>query len=257
MNKIIVLLGLTAAVSWIGYCADAEVPKEAPKEAPKTVETPAEGPKAPAFKSDKEKAGYVFGAAAAQQIVRNYALGEDVDVADVLNGFKDVLSGKAQMSEDEIDQTFVTMYQALDTKDHWKKLNESFLAANEKKEGVKKTESGLQYKVIVEGKGETPKAADAVNAFYRGKFVNGIEFDSSYRHSKEPANFPVDKVIPGWTEALKMMKTGSKWKLYIPANLAYGSAPKNNMRPDSTLIFDIELVDIGPPKAAPAHQGHP
>ena len=238
MNKRIGLLCLFACISLSSYAAD-EAQATAPAEEPK--------------KADKEKIGYTLGAAAAQQMIRNYAVGEDFDPADALKGFNDVLAGKSQMSEDEIDQEFVKQYKDLDTPAHWKKLNETFLATNAKKKDVVTTKSGLQYKVITDGKGELPKATDAVNANYRGTYVNGYEFDSSARHGKMPANFPVDKVIPGWTEALQLMKVGSKWKLFVPANLAYGVAPKNGMRADSALIFEVELVDIGGPKTQSSH----
>jgi FKBP-type peptidyl-prolyl cis-trans isomerase len=125
-----------------------------------------------------------------------------------------------------------------------KKDGEMFLAANKKKPGVITRPSGLQYKVIKEGKGPTPKATDTVSTHYRGVLINGKEFDSSARAGK-PVTFPVSNVIPGWVEALQLMKVGSKWQLFIPAHLAYGDRGMGaDIPPNSTLIFDIELVEI-------------
>jgi FKBP-type peptidyl-prolyl cis-trans isomerase len=155
------------------------------------------------------------------------------------------MSDKASLSEDEVRDVYNEVVLKLSTPDHWKKMNELFLSENAKKDGVKTTESGLQYKVLVEGNGDIPKANDAVNVFYSGRFINGVEFDSTARRNS-PVNLPVTGGMPkGWTEALQMMKCGSKWRLFIPASLGYGSMKKASIWPDSTLIFDVELVDIG------------
>ena len=119
-----------------------------------------------------------------------------------------------------------------------------FLEENKAKEGVKTTPSGLQYKILVEGKGATPKATDRVKVHYRGTLVDGTEFDSSSKHGKEPATFMANQVIKGWTEALTMMPVGSKWELYIPQELAYGAQDRGTIKPFSALIFEVELVDI-------------
>jgi len=125
-----------------------------------------------------------------------------------------------------------------------RKEGEAFLADNKKKEGVKTTPSGLQYKVIKDGNGPTPKMADTVTVNYRGTLINGTEFDSSYKR-EEPATFPVNSVIPGWTEAMQMMKVGAKWHLFVPANLAYGEQGAGpQIGPNSTLIFEVELTAI-------------
>ena len=120
---------------------------------------------------------------------------------------------------------------------------EKFLAENKTKEGVKTTESGLQYKVITEGKGEIPADTCKVKANYKGTLIDGTEFDSSYKRN-EPATFRANQVIKGWTEALTMMPVGSKWELYIPQELAYGSRESGQIKPFSTLIFEVELVGI-------------
>ena len=128
----------------------------------------------------------------------------------------------------------------------------AFLKANASKEGVKMTASGLQYKILKEGTGPTPKATDTVTTNYKGTLIDGTEFDSSYKRNA-PASFPVNGVIRGWTEALQRMKVGSKWELYIPADLAYGQSPPPNspIGPNAVLVFEIELLGVGP-AGAPA-----
>ena len=124
-----------------------------------------------------------------------------------------------------------------------KAAGEKFLAENKTKEGVKTTESGLQYKVITEGKGAIPADTCKVKVNYKGTLIDGTEFDSSYKRN-EPATFRANQVIKGWTEALTMMPVGSKWELYIPQELAYGSRESGQIKPFSTLIFEVELVGI-------------
>ena len=124
-----------------------------------------------------------------------------------------------------------------------KAAGEKFLAENKAKEGVKTTESGLQYKVITEGKGEIPADTCKVKVNYKGTLIDGTEFDSSYKRN-DPATFRANQVIKGWTEALTMMPVGSKWELYIPQELAYGSRESGQIKPFSTLIFEVELVGI-------------
>lgn len=124
----------------------------------------------------------------------------------------------------------------------------AFLAENAKKDGVKTTESGLQYKIEKQGEGEIPADTSVVSVHYRGTLIDGTEFDSSYKRNK-PTEFPVNRVIAGWTEALKMMPVGSKWTLYIPSNLAYGPRGAGQLiGPNETLIFEVELLGIVPPQ---------
>ncbi len=166
-------------------------------------------------------------------------------------GIKDALSGgKTLLTEQEIRETLMTfqkdlMAQKTAQGENNKKAGEMFLADNKKKEGVKTLPSGLQYKIIKEGKGKKPKAADTVKTHYKGTLIEGKEFDSSYKGG-EPVTFQVGGVIPGWTEALQLMPVGSKWQLFIPANLAYGESGQGPIPPNSTLIFEIELLGIEP-----------
>ncbi|MCJ7833279.1 MAG: FKBP-type peptidyl-prolyl cis-trans isomerase, partial [Deltaproteobacteria bacterium] len=169
-------------------------------------------------------------------------------------GFKDALSGAKPLLSEEEMRTVMTAFQkeisekqAEKTKvlgEKNKKEGETFLAENKKKEGVKILTSGLQYKVVKEGTGKKPKATDKVTTHYQGTLIDGTEFDSSYKRG-EPAAFPVNGVIPGWTEALQLMKVGSKWQLFVPSKLAYGergAGPK--IGPNAVLIFTVELLSI-------------
>jgi FKBP-type peptidyl-prolyl cis-trans isomerase FklB len=165
----------------------------------------------------------------------------------LLAGVKDALSGKKPLlSESEVKETMTALTKELEDKQKAAaeknvKDGEKFLAENKTKEGVKTTASGLQYKVIKEGTGPQPKLTDAVVANYRG-----TEFDSSYKRG-QPATFPLTGVIKGWTEALQLMKVGSKYQLFVPSNLAYGDrAMGPDIGPNSALIFEVELVGIQP-----------
>jgi FKBP-type peptidyl-prolyl cis-trans isomerase FklB len=179
----------------------------------------------------------------------------DVNIDVFLKGLKDELSGgKRLLSDEEYIETLTALSKEVAAKqaeaikklgDKNKQESEQFLAENKKKEGVKTLPSGLQYKVIKEGSGKSPKEKDTVTVNYQGTLVNGNEFDSSYRRG-EPATFPVDGVIRGWTEALQLMKEGAKWQLFIPSDLAYGEkgAGGGLIGPNAMLIFDVELISI-------------
>jgi FKBP-type peptidyl-prolyl cis-trans isomerase FklB len=185
----------------------------------------------------------------------------DVDTAILLRGLKDALAGSKLLLTDQEAQTVMTalradlgkkqelkQQQAAETN---KKEGDAFLAANKTKEGVVALPSGLQYKILQEGTGPKPAATDTVTVNYRGTLLNGTEFDSSYKRG-QPATFGVGQIIKGWTEALQLMPVGSKWQLFIPAELAYGArGAGRDIGPNSTLIFEVELVSIQP-KAAPA-----
>lgn len=170
------------------------------------------------------------------------------------------------MTEEEVVNTLVKFQQEFieqKMKDAKKaaevnqKASEAFLAKNKKEKGVQVTKSGLQYRIITEGKGAKPTLADTVTTHYRGRLIDGTEFDSSYSRN-EPATFPVEGVIPGWTEALQIMPVGSKWELFIPADLAYGDqGAGNRIGPNQALIFDIELLSIEKQQAEQAASEQP
>ena len=204
-----------------------------------------------AFQTPKEKQSYSMGADLGKKI---QSLSIEVDLNAFAQGMKDAVSGnKMLLTEQEIKETLTALQKELMEKqaenakqlgEKNMKAGEAFLAENKKKEGVITLPSGLQYKVIKEGAGKTPKADDTVVTNYRGTLIDGTEFDSSYKRG-EPATFPVKGVIPGWTEALQLMKEGSKWELFIPSSLAYGERGAGNaIGPNATLIFEIELISV-------------
>ncbi|HYA12386.1 MAG TPA: FKBP-type peptidyl-prolyl cis-trans isomerase [Thermodesulfovibrionales bacterium] len=203
------------------------------------------------LKDQKDKLSYSIG----MNIGNNFKK-QSIDVnPDVLiQGIKDALSGgKTLMTEQEVNETLMNFQKEMMAKqmarqkelgEKNKKEGEAFLAENMKKEDVKTLPSGLQYKVIKEGDGKTPKITDTVTVHYRGTLIDGTEFDSSYTRG-QPATFPVKGVIAGLTEALQLMKVGSKWQLFIPSNLAYGErGAGDDIGPNATLIFEVELVSI-------------
>jgi FKBP-type peptidyl-prolyl cis-trans isomerase FklB len=205
------------------------------------------------LKTPKDKISYAIGLDVGNGLKKNEI---DVDADIVARAIKDILAGnKPLMTDDEVKTTITGLQKDLQEKqqermkalgDKNKKDGEAFLAKNKTKEGVKTLPSGLQYKVITEGKGKTtPKASDTVTVQYRGTLIDGTEFDSSYKRG-QPATFPVSGVIKGWTEALQLMKEGSKWQLVIPSDLAYGASGTQGgpIGPNAVLIFEVELVSI-------------
>lgn len=203
------------------------------------------------LKDNKDKVSYSIGLNIAKSMKQE---GLDINPDALAAAMKDVFAGaKPQLSEEEVQavmQEFQKDMMAKRAKGQQEGLaknkaeGEKFLADNKKKEGIKTTASGLQYKVIKDGTGKTPKATDTVSTHYRGTLISGKEFDSSYKRG-EPAEFPVNGVIKGWTEALQLMKEGAKWQLFIPSELAYGErGAGQDIGPNSTLIFDIELLKV-------------
>jgi FKBP-type peptidyl-prolyl cis-trans isomerase FklB len=209
--------------------------------------------KAEILKTDMEKVSYIIGT----QIARNFKTQDiEVDLDSLMLGLKHALEGKQLvLSQDEIKQVYTRFQQQMRAKQAAKRAEEAkknlaagtaFLETNKEKEGVKVLPSGLQYKIITEGTGNTPTANDKVKTHYRGTLIDGTEFDSSYKRNR-PAEFTVTGVIKGWTEALQLMKEGGKWELYIPADLAYGERGRPGIPPNSTLVFEIELLEIVKP----------
>ena len=199
------------------------------------------------LKSQKEKMSYIIGMDMGKNL-KDQSI--DIDQAALARGIKDALSGgKSSLTDEEIRQTMTAFQkemmaksQALGEKN--KKEGEAFLAGNKKKQGVITLPSGLQYKVISAGKGKKPKPTDTVTVQYRGTLIDGTEFDSSYRRG-QPATFPVNGVIPGWTEALGLMQEGAKWQIFVPSNLAYGEkGTGGQIGPNATLVFEVELISI-------------
>ena len=204
-----------------------------------------------ALKSEKDKVSYSIGL----NIGNNFK-NQSVDInPDILaKGIKDALSGsKPLMTETEIQETMAAFQKEMNAKqaerikelaEKNKKEGETFLAENKKKDGVKTTASGLQYKIIKAGNGPKPKVTDTVAVNYRGTLIDGKEFDSSYKRG-EPASFPLNGIIPGWTEALQLMPVGSKWQLFLPPALAYGERGSGReIGPNAALVFDVELLSI-------------
>lgn len=172
---------------------------------------------------------------------------QNIDATDFAKGMNDVLSGNSlDIPESEVRELLNDYFKKLQEERMRKNKTEGkqFLEENAKKEGIITTESGLQYQILTEGKGETPKASDRVKVHYHGTLINGTVFDSSVQRG-EPAVFGVTQVISGWVEALQLMPVGSKWRLFIPHKLAYGAQGAGEMiQPFSTLIFDVELIEI-------------
>ena len=203
------------------------------------------------LKTKKDKVSYVIGVNVGKGMQQQSI---DIDPDIFAKGLKDAMTGaKTAMTDEEMRQVMTAFQKEMTEKqaekmkvigEKNKKEGEAFLVANKKKKGVKTLPSGLQYKVIKEGTGQTPKLKDTVTTNYRGTLIDGTEFDSSYKRG-QPAKFPVKGVIAGWTEALQLMKVGSTWQLFIPSNLAYGERGAGNIiGPNATLIFDIELISI-------------
>ena len=210
--------------------------------------------KPPQLKDLKDKASYAIGLNFGFNFKRqNVDLNSDAFAA----GFKDAMTGRNPlMSEQDVRETMLAFekdMQQKQTEAAQKNASaaEKFFAENKSKEGVKTTASGLQYKVMKEGNGAQPKSSDTVTVNYRGTLLDGTEFDSSYKRG-QPATFAVGGVIKGWTEALQLMKVGSKYQLFIPANLAYGEQGRPGIPPNSILIFEVELMDVKSPAAGGA-----
>ena len=199
------------------------------------------------LKTAPEKNGYSVGYDIGRSLKKQLV---GLDTGATAQGLKDAMGGAAPaLPDQEMQQRFMTVRQESSRKipEMNKQEGEAFLAKNKGAKGVKTTASGLQYKVITTGKGKQPTAEDTVTVNYRGTLIDGTEFDSSYKRN-QPATFPVKGVIAGWTEALPLMKEGSKWMLYIPAKLAYGERGAGQMiGPNTTLIFEVELLSIGKP----------
>jgi FKBP-type peptidyl-prolyl cis-trans isomerase FklB len=258
-SAVSVLAGLaTCAVLFTSVSAQTSSPSKSTagqgtsttkKSTTTTAKKPAAAPLV--LKTDKEKQSYAMGMNLGMQLHKQ---GLTLDPAMVARGLRDGQTGaKMAMTEDEaraaqqqfqmeVRQKMQSAAQSQGATN--RKAGEDFLAANKAKPGVITLPSGLQYKILKEGDGAKPTASDTVTCNYRGTLINGTEFDASAKHGG-PQSFPVGGVIKGWTEALQLMPVGSKWELYIPADLAYGDrGAGQDIGPGSTLIFEIELLGI-------------
>ena len=219
-----------------------------PAVAQEEIQAPAQ--KAPAV--DKKDYSYAIGVNIGRSMKAD---GIDVDIDELVQGVTAGLTaGKLRLTDEQLKTAMMGLQRELQGKAMEaqaaataknKTEGEAFLAANKKKEGVVALESGLQYKVLKAGTGATPKATDTVKTHYHGTLLNGEVFDSRVERG-EPVSFPVNRVIPGWTEALQKMKVGDKWQLVIPSDLAYGErgTPDGSIGPNSVLVFEVELLDI-------------
>jgi len=202
------------------------------------------------LKDLKDKESYSLGYQFGQSLK---AQGLDINLEVYASGIQDALGGKnPSLSQEEMQKTVSELQQRM-VAARQKEVKEisaknlaasmAFLEENKKKEGIITLPSGLQYKVLAEGSGKTPKAADNVTVNYKGTLINGAEFDSSYKRGT-PTTFQVNKVVKGWTEALQLMKEGSKWQLFIPPELGYGDRGAGPVPPNSALIFEVELISV-------------
>ena len=219
---------------------------------PKKAVAPAAAPAPGGLKDLSAKASYSLGLLMGRNLK---AQGVEIDPELFARGVKDsVGGGKALLTDQEVQEVMQSFQQQLVAKrmdaakssgEKNQKEGDAFLAANKAKPGVVTLPDGLQYKVVKEGTGKTPKASDNVSVHYRGTLLDGTEFDSSYKRG-QPASFPVNGVIKGWTEALQKMKEGSKYQLFIPAALAYGASPPpgSGIGPNAVLLFDVELLKV-------------
>ena len=195
--------------------------------------------------TQEEKISYALGANIGESFKQQ---GIEVQMDKFFKGFQDGIAGKNQFTQAEMEQIFNEFQKMMQKKqnsmvDEEKAKGAAFLAENKKKEGVIETASGLQYKVVKMGTGAKPSATDKVKVHYHGTLIDGTVFDSSVERG-EPITFGLNQVIAGWTEGVQLMPVGSKFIFYIPSNLAYGDRAAGSIKPGSTLIFEVELLDI-------------
>ena len=204
----------------------------------------------PDLKDPKLRVSYAIGTDIGSKMKEQ---GLEIDPKALAAGLADAFAGKSALTPAEVGQTLTEFSKDMQTKTMAKqkaageenvKKGEAFLAANAKKDGVRSIASGLHYKVLKSGTGKTPKSSDTVKVHYHGTLIDGTVFDSSVDRG-EPASFPVGGVIPGWTEALQLMKEGDKWQIVLPSKIAYGEqGAGGKIGPNSVLVFDVELLAI-------------
>jgi FKBP-type peptidyl-prolyl cis-trans isomerase FklB len=252
---------LVAGIVLLGGAAAQQTPAKPSQSTATTTHrratTAATKPKPLVLTTEKDKQSYAIGLNVGKSLHRDDI---DVDPKIVLQGLQDAMAGgKVLLTDDQIKTVMTDLQNQVRQKQEEKrqamaesnkKDGAAFLAANATKPGVVTLPSGLQYKVLTPGTGAKPTATDSVVCNYRGTLLDNTEFDSSYKRG-QPSTFPVSGVIKGWTEALQLMPVGSKWQLFIPADLAYGERAQGPIGPNATLVFDLELLSIQP-KTPPA-----
>ncbi len=206
----------------------------------------------PTLKSEQDKLSYALGFGMGSHLKEQ---GIDINPSTLEEGLSDGFTGhKQQMTDEEMQATLLAFQKQMALKNAQKlngaadqnaKDGQAFLNKNKTEKGVVVLPSGLQYKVITEGKGAMPNLNSTVTVDYAGQFINGQEFDSSYKRG-EPTTFPLSDVIPGWQQALTLMKEGSTWEIYVPSNLAYGDRAMGPIGPNETLVFKIHLIKVNP-----------
>lgn len=202
----------------------------------------------PNLTDPKQRLNYIIGTDIGENLKDLKDQGVELDIKALSAGIADSLADKIALTQDQIKETMTQFQKDMQNKakaaaEKNLKDGETFLAANKSKTGVKTLASGLQYKVIKSGTGKIPKSTDTVKVHYTGTLIDGTVFDSSVER-KEPLIIPVRGVIPGWTEALQLMKVGDKWQLFIPSKLAYGEQAPPKIGPNSVLVFEVELLSI-------------
>jgi FKBP-type peptidyl-prolyl cis-trans isomerase FklB len=256
---------LVAGMTLLGGAAAQQTPAKPSQGTATTTHrkttTAAAKPKPLVLTTDKDKQSYAIGLNVGKSLHRDDI---DIDPKIVVQGMQDALAdGKLLLTDDQIKTVMTDLQNQVRQKQEAKRqaLTEAnkkdgaaFLAANAAKPDVVTLPSGLQYKVLTPGTGPKPTATDSVICNYRGTLLDNTEFDSSYKRG-QPATFPVSGVIKGWTEALQLMPVGSKWQLFIPADLAYGERGQRTIGPNATLVFELELLSIQPPAPPAATPG--
>ncbi|MDN3615348.1 MAG: FKBP-type peptidyl-prolyl cis-trans isomerase [Vibrio gallaecicus] len=251
--KSVLKVSLLAATVMLAVGCQKEEPQA---EAPQTEQVQAEASQVTSFKSDDDKAAYAIGVSFANylstSIDKPSELGINLDKDIVLKGIEDVFAGNSELNEEETRAALESLdkrvaetmqAQAVEKAAAAMKVGNDFRSEFAKEEGVSQTESGLLYQVLSSAEGESPKDSDTVQVHYKGTLIDGTQFDSSYDRG-EPATFPLNRVIPGWTEGVQLMQVGSKYKFVIPPELAYGEQDTPTIPANSTLVFEVELLKI-------------